>query len=92
MQIPEIDYDSCPNNLGPSLRLWIEEGIECGGFVMYVLSNDLKHAVFHADTESEGIIVPLVKWMHFNAPNGCWGSEQQVTTWKGRNNMEGEWR
>ena len=34
MQIPEIDYDSCPNNLGGSLRLWIEEGIECGGFDM----------------------------------------------------------
>ena len=83
MQIPEIDYDSCPNNLGGSLRLWIEEGIECGGFVMYVLENDLRHAVFHADKESEGIIIPLVKWLHFNAPNGCWGSQQRVVTWKG---------
>jgi len=92
MQIPEIDYDSCPNNLGGSLRLWIEEGIECGGFVMNVLANDLKHAVFHADKESEQIIIPLVYWMHRNAPNGCWGGEEQVMDWKGMNKREGEGR
>ena len=64
------------------LNRWIAEGILPGHFLTAVLCNDLRAAVRHADDENARALTDIVKWLHENAPPGCWGSHSAVNRWR----------
>lgn len=63
------------------LRLYLEHGIEPGGFLMAVLSNDLVGAFSKADNENLQILDEIVKYVYNNLPSNSWGSREIVSTW-----------
>lgn len=80
--VDEIDYDSMPNSyLVSGMKLYIEHGIEPGGFMMAVLSNDLREACCRADDHNQPIIFYIVKWLYNNVPYECWGTREKVEDW-----------
>lgn len=76
-----LQYDKAPNNLGPSLQRYIEKRIPMGGFMMAVLSNDLKEAMRRADEYSRQCLFEIVSWLYNEAPASCWGSPEKVSAW-----------
>lgn len=82
-----LDYNECPVSVRSSLRQYIEDGCEIGGFLRAVLSNDLFGAISRADSENRKNIVRTVSWIYNNAPRACWGSPEAVYEW-----LAGGWR
>ena len=74
----DIDYDSAPNNFGPSWKMYVENKIPPGSFVMALLENDLLDAVSRADDTNIGLIVQHVNWLYNNMPTTMWGSREKV--------------
>lgn len=61
-----------------SLQRYLEKGIEPGGFLMAVLSNDLFGAFSRADTGNRVGMFAIVQYIYQNFPNGSYGSPERV--------------
>ena len=65
-----------------ALRLYVEERVHPGdGFLMAVLSNDLREAVGRADERSYASLRELIVYLHNEVPGRCWGSKARVVEW-----------
>ncbi len=64
-----------------SLRDYFEHGLQPGGFLTAVLSNDLIGACSRADVESAKLLWHIAYWCYNNLPSGCYGSHQNVIAW-----------
>lgn len=80
--VPDKVYALAPNNLGPSLKRYIEGGVPLGGFMTAVMANDLMEAVGRADEVNIGILNEICSWVYSYAPRGCHGSYDAVGNWK----------
>lgn len=78
MSLPE---PFLPHHMVRGMRLYIENGIEPGSFMMSVLCNDLKGAIGRADHVNSQFLGNIVSWLVSNAPSTCWGSEKKVNDW-----------
>jgi len=83
-----LRYERAPNNLGDGLKRYIEDQIPMGGFMMSVLSNDLKEAFGRADIYNRAVMFEIVSWLWNEAPANCWGSPENVQAWLARRNVE----
>ena len=71
-----------PQHNWEGLLLWVNEGIEPGGFLQAVLRNDLRGAFERADMINRFCIREILCWLVTEAPVGCWGSAEDYDAWK----------
>lgn len=70
-----------PVHLRGGLENWIRYGIEPGGFLYAVLTNDLRGAMNRGDETSRKYLFGIVSWLWNRAPAACWGSPETVELW-----------
>lgn len=70
-----------PEHMQQGLRLYLEDGLEPGGFLYAVLTNDLAGAVGRADSTNVRRLPEYVQFLYNYAPAGSWGSERKVAAW-----------
>ena len=78
----DIPYENLPERLQPGMRRYVEDGGDVGSFLTAVLSNDLRNALLRADETNLELLLVIIRWLHNEAPDYCWGSVEAVKTWK----------
>jgi len=81
--------ESFGDYLKRSLIYWIDDAVYPGHFVKAVLTNDLFEAIARADGENARILPDIVRWVYSNAPRNCWGSNEEMKTWKSSGGLRG---
>ena len=76
-----INYESLPEGLQGGLMQYIEHGIEPGGFLKAVLTNDLFGAFGQADSINRHRMFDIFQWLYNEAPSQCWGSKERFEAW-----------
>lgn len=84
-----IKYDRLPEHMQDGARLYIERGIEPGGFLTAVLENNLTAAFGRADGTNKLRMQDWVEWLYWDIPSPAWGSKEKVTQWIANRGMEG---
>jgi len=75
------DESVIPSHMLACIKRYVEDRIECGGFLDAVLRNDLSQAVGRADSSNMKIIPNYVCYLANSAPASCWGSDEKVAAW-----------
>lgn len=70
-----------PEHIRDSMRLYVFEKLEPGGFLTAILANDLKGAVMRADSINKMSIPQYVEFCTWALPMACWGSYEKVSQW-----------
>lgn len=81
MKRPDIDYSRLPSHMQEGARLYVEDGIEPGGFLMAVLCNDFVGAFSRADAVNGEFMRDWAEWLYNEAPSTCWGSREKVESY-----------
>lgn len=81
MPTEELPYHLLPESLIGGMQRYIQDHIETGSFLRYVLEGDLYNAVTKADPDNRKRFVDIVLWIRFYAPDDCYGSEEAVSDW-----------
>jgi hypothetical protein len=68
------EYEIIPELTRGSIMRYVEHGIQPGGFLTAVLSNDLYNATGRADRENLAAIPAIVRWFANHRP-GLYGAE-----------------
>lgn len=76
-----VDYSVLPEHMREGMQRYIEHGIRPGDFLYLILCNDFVHALGHADDINTARIVDYAKFLYWELPSGCWGSEEKVKNW-----------
>jgi hypothetical protein len=76
-----LDKYKMPVRTREALERYVVLGIEPGGFLMAVLSNDLMLSFGRADDENFTAIESICKWLYNEAPRSCYGSYEKVETY-----------
>lgn len=71
-----------PAHIRDPIRLYVETGRPCGGFLTAVMTNDLKGALGSADDQNLAALRDIVGWLYWEAPSPCWGSAEKHKLWK----------
>ncbi len=71
-----------PSNLQDGLRMYVEHGIEPGGFLCSVIENDLEQAIAYADPGSLLALPDVVRWLHNYVSGGIWRSRENRLAWQ----------
>jgi len=66
-----------------SLQRYVNDRIPPGGFLLAVLSNDLRGACERADQENQRALFEIVKYVYNYVPGVAWGSPERVDEWLG---------
>ncbi len=75
------NYEELPASLVSGMRLYIEQGVQPGGFLTAVICNNLKESFMRADAFNQHLMFEIVKWMYNEAPSLCWGSPARMKHW-----------
>lgn len=72
-----------PAKHAPALSRYLVFGYEPGGFLCFVLENNLHESVARV-LASEGFITLqlLTRWLYNHAPGQCWGSKEKRIAWQ----------
>ena len=73
-----VDYSTLPEHMREGARLYLEHGIEPGGFLTAVLCNDLVGAYARADHINRERMEHWAAWLYHNCPSPAWGSRAKV--------------
>ena len=84
------NYDKLPDHMRDAARMYIEEGIHPGGFLMSVLCNNLTESFGRADNTNKGAMLAWVTWLVWDIPHPAWGSEEKVLKWMAERYKERE--
>lgn len=76
-----IDYSLLPEHIRDGARLYIERGVQPGGFLTAVICNDLKGSFACADEINRHKLFEIVRFFYNEAPGGCWGSLETMRKW-----------
>lgn len=60
---------------------YVVYGRPLGGFLNYVLSNNLSDAVLHADSAALLNLPHIIAYLWNDVPSGAWGSPGVVAAW-----------
>jgi hypothetical protein len=75
----DIDYSRLPEHVRPSMRRYIEDGLEPGHSLMRVLEGRIDAVlIFRSDLPA---LHAIVRWLHDDVPSACWGGPDQVQHW-----------
>ena len=70
-----------PEGMREGLRLYVEDHIRPGSFLVAVICNDLREAVAQADDVNMPNIPAYVNYFYNHAPSTCWGSQKKMEAW-----------
>lgn len=70
-----------PEHMQGAMKRYLENGIEPGGFLYAILTNDLKGAVTRADHINIKLIPEIVSYCVSEIPASAWGSVAKVEGW-----------
>lgn len=76
-----IDYSILPEHMREGMKRYIEEGVEPGSFLYYILCNDLMAAAGHADEINKHSLWNYCNFLYNYAPYPCHGSKERVKIW-----------
>lgn len=79
-----------PLRMLPGLERYINHGSTPGHFLVAVLSNNLKEAVWRADSENIKNLPAYISYLYNEAPAGCWGSLEAMNAWIEKGGLEGK--
>ena len=77
----KINYSSLPEHMREGMKLYIEQGIEPGGFLTAVLENNLMEAFGQADSINRHRLFDICGFIYNEAPHNCHGSPEIVKAW-----------
>jgi len=77
----DVDYSKLPEHMREGAQMYVEHGLEPGGFLSAVLSNDLVGAFGKADEINFARMSDWAEWLWNEAPHRCWGSPAKVRQW-----------
>jgi len=80
---------SLPEHMRDGVADYIFFGIEPGGFLYAILSNDLYGACRRADDINAVCIFAYMFFLHNYAPSECFGSEERVQAWTKKRGLVG---
>ena len=75
------DKNLCPKNIVHTIDRYVNNGLQPGGFVTAVLTNDLTSAVMLADSNNLENLPHIVAYIYDSVPSNCWGSKDRVRAW-----------
>lgn len=78
-----------PGYMHQGLVDYIVDGKPPGGFLIAVLTNDLKNACQAADDTNRHLIYHYVEFLWNHAPAACWGSLGRVKIWIANRGISG---
>jgi hypothetical protein len=70
-----------PASIVAAIDRFVQHRIAPGSFVRAILSNDLTGAFRTADEDSLRGLLDIMRYIHWNIPAGCHGSESKVKKW-----------
>ena len=70
--------DLCPENYVQEIQRYVEHGLEPGGFLTAVLSNNLTEAFQRADDAATEALPHIVGYIYNRIPSNTWGSPAKV--------------
>lgn len=70
-----------PRHLRPGLIRYLDHGILPGGFLQAVICNDLREACVRADDAARPRLWAIIRFLHWEAPAGSWGSPEALMKW-----------
>ena len=77
----ETERFRIPDYMIDGIANYIVHGLEPGGFLHAVLSNNLVEAAVRADSNNVQNLPAYAMFLECCAPRGCWGSETVVGNW-----------
>jgi len=89
-------HEGVPEHTRGTLLRYRDYGMDPGGFLTSVLTNDLFGAIGRADMANSHAIKDICTWVSMRMPAIAWGDPERVDTWinlggiVGRRNMEEE--
>jgi len=84
-----IDYNLLPDHIQEGMKLYIEKGVEPGGFCKAALSGKLIEAYCKADRHNLERMGDIINWLNWACPAAAHGSVHRVNTWIRRGGIEG---
>lgn len=79
---PDDDEDELiPENMRSKLQAYVDRGEPMGHFLTAVVCNDLKEAVFRADSLNLGLLKNYLMVMYWNMPSQSQGSKEKMDAW-----------
>ena len=76
-----INYELLSEHIRGSMKLYIENRVKPGGFLIAVLSNDLMAATARADHINRNNLFDICSFLYNEAPSCCHGSPEKVRAW-----------
>lgn len=70
-----------PHHMREGMEMYLTRGIPPGGFMMAVLTNDLKGAVGRADLTNLKYLTNIVAYIYNHVPSIAQGSPAKVEAW-----------
>ena len=85
-QINGMQIHGIPEHMRRGVRLYFEERLRPGGFLIALLSGDLFEALATADPQNREALHGYAMWLWNEAPGGriAWGSPEAVRRWLSR--------
>ena len=77
----EINYSLLPEHMQEGMKLYIENGIPPGDFLLAVLENNLMEAFGRADSINRYALFDFCQFLYNKAPPQCYGSPDKVAEW-----------
>ena len=84
------NYTLLPWHLQDGMRMYIEEHIRPGDFLLACLCNDLNGAVGHADSINRHRLEDICLFLYNEIPSRSWGSKEKVLAWLASCEVKGE--
>jgi hypothetical protein len=79
------DYTMLPEHMREGARLYVEEGLDPGGFLRAVLENNLTESFARADGIDLAHIADWVEWLYWQIPAPAWRCSDNISA---RGNVE----
>ena len=70
-----------PNDLKESLERYVQHKCPTGGFLRYVLENNLMAAMGKADEDNRAALFDICGYIWNEIPGNCHGSPEKVQAW-----------
>ena len=86
-----LGYTLLPPHIRPAVKRYVEHGVPPGGFLMYVISNNLRMAYITADLVNREKLGDILKFFFDEVPANCWGSREAMDYWIAQGGMGGQY-
>ena len=79
-----------PDDTKGMIDRYAKDGVQPGGFLTAVLSNDLFDALNRADMHNRESIFSICEYIYNKIPMECWGTRAKVDAWVIKKHRERE--